>query len=58
MSEVSKVQGDPIAVLNQYKKMRDSEESSPHAFEKKVIQERPTESQIDRAIGSVVDEYV
>jgi len=58
VSEVSKVQRDPIAVLNQYKKMRDSEEKSTQVFEKKVIQERPTESQIDRAIGSVVDEYI
>lgn len=58
MSEISKVQGDPIAVLNQYKKLRDSEEKFTQVFEKKVIQEKATESQIDRAIGSVVDEYV
>lgn len=58
MSEVGKVYGDSMTTMNRYKKMRDSEEKSTHVFEKKVIQERPTESQIDRAIGSVVDEYV
>lgn len=58
MSEVSKVYGDPTVLTLHDKRVGNADDKSTQIFEKKVVQEQPTESQIERAIGSVVDEYV
>lgn len=58
MSEISKVYGDPTVLTLHGKRVGNTEDKSTQLFEKKVVQKQPTESQIERAIGSVVDEYV